>query len=170
MVNGILRAAVGVLLTGALLGVAAPASAATSGVGGDIATRSSAAAPAVNRSGAAGKPISVHTYSGVAAAGGASPQAACAITVYGYTGYRVCGFDYSSFDWGGGNVEYFVVGTNYAIFHIWLNSGGWKSLGGQADRAAPNGAYAYLYGVETIGTDGYWWCRDWPYSSGWYQC
>jgi len=114
--------------------------------------------------------VSVTKIAGTERAGSASTLSSCAITLYGYTGYRICGFDYSYINWGNGNVEWFVVGTNYAIWHIWLNSGGWHSLGGQADRQTPNGAYTYLYGVATWGTDDFLWCRDWPWSSGWYRC
>lgn len=95
----------------------------------------------------------------------ATASCACPITKYGYRGCRVCGFVYSSYNWGGGNVEWFVVGTNYAIWHIWKGSGGWRSLGGQARKPPPNGAYAMSspIGVETIGTDNAWWYRLWPY-------
>lgn len=99
-----------------------------------------------------------------------SPLSLCAITKYGYSGWRICEFTYSYIDRGNGNVEWFVVGSDYAIYHIWPGSGGWHSLGGRARTAAPNGAYTYLYGVETIGTDNAWWCRDWPWSSGWHRC
>jgi hypothetical protein len=106
---------------------------------------------------------------------GATANSACAITVYGYTGYRVCEFAYSSLDWGGGNVEVFVVGTDYAIYHIWNGSGGWHSLGGMARNTTPNGAYAFnspSIGVETIGTDNNWYCNYWGSASwsGWQRC
>ncbi|WP_213455507.1 hypothetical protein [Rhizomonospora bruguierae] len=87
----------------------------------------------------------------------------CAVTEYGYTGYRICEFDWLAVYKSNGSVEYFVVGTNYAIFHIWPGSGGWKSLGGKASSWAPNGVY-YLtvsggdYGVWTYGTDERPWC------------
>ena len=114
--------------------------------------------------------VTVTNVSGSEPRDDTSTLSSCAITAYGYTGYRICEFDYSYIDRGNGNVEWFVVGTNYAIFHIWPGSGGWHSLGGQARTATPNGAYAYLYGVQTIGTNHYWYCRDWPWSSGWYRC
>jgi hypothetical protein len=129
------------------------------------------AAPAVNGStDDTLQPALVTTIAGTKRADGSSPLSSCAITLYGYTGYRICEFDYSYINWGNGNVEWFVVGTNYAIYHIWLNSGGWHSLGGQADRQTPNGAYAYLFGVSTWGTNDLFYCRDWPWSSGWYRC
>lgn len=104
----------------------------------------------------------------------ASVKAACAIDAYGHRGYRVCGFDYFRYDWGGGNYEYFVVGTNYAVWHIWKGASGWKSLGGKARTAAPNGTYATSpVGVATIGTDNNCWWRprgngSWP--GGWRRC
>jgi hypothetical protein len=124
---------------------------------------------AATTSGDDAPPATVATVAGTLR-GDVSTLSSCAITKYGYTGYRICEFDYSYIDRGNGNIEWFVVGTNYAIYHIWPGSGGWHSLGGRARTATPNGAYAYLYGVETIGTNNYWYCRDWPWSSGWYQC
>lgn len=118
----------------------------------------------------ASQPASVTTIAGTERADSVTPLSSCAITLYGYTGYRICEFTYSNINWGNGNVEWFVVGTDYAIWHIWLNSGGWHSLGGQADRQTPNGAYSYLYGVATWGTDDNFYCRDWPWSRGWYRC
>jgi hypothetical protein len=108
-----------------------------------------------------------------ASATSAVAAAACAITRYGYTGYEVCGYGHSALDWGGGNVETFVVGTNYEIYHIWKGSGGWKSLGGQSSRSNSYGAQVYNYpvnGVATVGTNNLLYCRDWPWSSGWFRC
>lgn len=105
---------------------------------------------------------------------GASVNAACAITRYGHTGYRVCGFAYFDRYWSSGNVETFVVGTNYAIYHIWSTSNGWRGLGGRARTQTPNGAYPsnVFLGVRTIGTDHRYWCRYWSSSgwTGWQRC
>ncbi|MEU6106640.1 hypothetical protein, partial [Streptomyces flaveolus] len=49
-------------------------------------------------------------------------------------------------------------------------AGGWHSLGGQASRATPNGAYVYAKGVATYGTDRNLWCRDHPWTNGWRRC
>lgn len=111
------------------------------------------------------------------ASDGVTALSKCAVTAYGYTGYRICEFDWLSVTKSNGSVEYFVVGTNYAVFHIWPGSGGWKSLGGRARTATPNGVY-YLtvsgpdYGVATIGTDNRTWCTinssgRW---SNWFAC
>lgn len=102
--------------------------------------------------------------------GDPSTLSSCAVTVYGYTGYRICEFVWSYLPHPDGTIEYFVVGTNYAIFHIWPGSGGWHSLGGQARAATPNGAYSYYYGVSTVGTNNLLYCRDWPWTFGWYTC
>ncbi|MEN3613148.1 hypothetical protein AAH979_26795 [Plantactinospora sp. ZYX-F-223] len=95
--------------------------------------------------------------------GGATTLSSCATTVYGYTGYRICEFEWFYVTHSNGSNEYFVIGTNYAVFHIWPGSGGWKSLGGKARKATPNGAYFVTdtgyYGVRTIGTDNWSWCR-----------
>lgn len=119
--------------------------------------------------------VSVTTVAGTDRAGDASTLSSCAITAYGHTGYRICEFDMSVVDHGGGNLEYFVIGTNYAMYHIWRNSNGWRSLGGEADRQTPNGAYAYStggggFGVSMFGTNDALYCRDWPWTSPWRRC
>lgn len=128
-------------------------------LGAGTASASSAAAKPVTTTHAATKSV--------------SPNSLCAITEYGYTGQRICGYDYTSFDWGGGNVEYFVIGGDYAIWHIWNGSGGWQSLGGTAGAFSSNGVYpiSNVTGVWTYGTDGNRWCNDWgtPWS-GWHLC
>jgi len=84
------------------------------------------------------------------AADAVSPNSSCASKEYGYTGYRVCGFDWSSADWGGGN-----VGTS------------------SSERTTTSTTYiGNGLGIETIGTDNRWHCNDrrsgnW---SGWYTC
>lgn len=117
--------------------------------------------------------VSVVTHPGTDT-DGASTFSSCAIYRYGYLGYRVCEFAYFDRYWSDGNVETFVIGTNYAVYHIWASSGGWKSLGGRARTATPNGAYPSLVylGVRTIGTDNYWWCRYWTASAWtpWQRC
>ncbi len=113
-------------------------------------------------------PVVTHAKPAVVKATSAAD--ACPVTAYGYTGYAICDFIYSTYDWGGGNLEYFVVGTDYQIWHAWKGSGGWHSLGGQASRATPNGAYAYAKGVATYGTDRNLWCRDHPWTNGWRRC
>lgn len=65
----------------------------------------------------------------------------CHYTQCGYTGNVICGFSITSVNHGNGNIEYYAVGANYAIYHIWAYSSGWRSLGGQARTAAPNGAW-----------------------------
>lgn len=105
-----------------------------------------------------------------------STQAACIFTAYGYTGRVPCEFRVDAWTTPGGEVEYFMVGTDYAMWHIWPGSGGWKSLGGRARAATPNGAYVYFYprdGVQMIGTDNQWWCLDYnggTWRPGWYRC
>ncbi|MFE5325469.1 hypothetical protein ACFRCG_03485 [Embleya sp. NPDC056575] len=102
----------------------------------------------------------------------------CGVEAYGHKGRTLCPSQAFAYDWGGGNIEYFVVGTNYAIYHIWKNSGGWKSLGGTSNRhtvvvrdAREKGKGL---GAWTIGTDGNCWWRprgdhgEWPGS--WRRC
>jgi hypothetical protein len=143
------------------------------------------AAPAtgvVHRKGAAGVD-STQVYPGAPSAGVAAAVAACPyyyeITRYGYTGHMVCNYGIGTINWGGGNIETFVVGTDYRIWHIWLNSGGWHSLGGLASAFEPNGAYRWFsatqVGVWTYGTNRdangnrVAWCNAWPWT-GWTPC
>jgi hypothetical protein len=108
--------------------------------------------------------------------GGATTLSSCATTAYGYTGYRICEFVWFVVEHRNGSEEWFVIGTNYAVWHIWPGSGGWKSLGGTARRATPNGTYFVtdtgFYGVRTIGTDNWSWCRFNIYGawSSWDTC
>lgn len=110
--------------------------------------------------------------------GGSAPQpgggfTSCAITVNGYTGYRICEYDWTKIQWSSGVTETYVIGTTHQIYRIGPNTGGWKSLGGQA---MPLPTYQGIYinnshtGIKTYGTTSSFWCRDYPYSNGWYPC
>ena len=104
---------------------------------------------------------------------GASPNAVCSISEYGYTGLTYCGFGATEFDWSGGT-EYFVVGTDYQVWHIWQGSGGWQPLGGKTTGSTPNNGVhpiSNVLGVWMYGTDNRQWCDDWgtPWS-GWHLC
>lgn len=94
----------------------------------------------------------------------------CKLTRYGYQGNTICGFSTAQIKHNNGTYEYFLVGTNYAIYHIWPGSGGWKSLGGKAYPVPPNGVYASGYTIRTIGTDKKYYCRTWPWTAGWRRC
>jgi hypothetical protein len=151
------------LVVGTLLTTVAPASAGSAETG-----RTGSPSIAVQPGSV---PPEVTTYAANAAEGGATTLAGCPITRYGYTGYRVCGFAYFDYTWSDGNVETFVVGTNYSIYHIWATSKGWQSLGGIASPNAPNGAYPTVpLGVWTYGKDENKWCRLHPWTSGWARC
>lgn len=109
----------------------------------------------------------------------ASASSVCSIpTVYGYTGETYCYFFYSTFNWGGGNIQYFAIGTNFIIYTIWKGSGGWRNLqNGKAENVANNGVAnnnnpGNLI-IDTYGTDGNIWCDSRSSSgswSGWYRC
>lgn len=94
----------------------------------------------------------------------------CPVEQYGYRGTAICEFGWNYMVHPSG-IEYFVIGTNFAVYHVWPGSGGWKSLGGRARAAEPNGVT--VIGNRTIrivGTNRALYCRDWPWSSGWYRC
>lgn len=103
--------------------------------------------------------------------------ASCPVpTIYGNTGATPCGDFYSSFDFGGGNVEYFAIGTNYYIYTTWKGHG-WEVLNnGRADTVSGNGVAnngnASNLTIDTYGTDGNIWCdaRGSGTWTGWYRC
>jgi hypothetical protein len=125
--------------------------------------------------------VSTQVYPGAPSTDVVSAAADCYVVIirYGYTGHRVCNFDISTINWGGGNIETFVVGTDYSIWHIWLNSGGWHSLGGLASAFEPNGANRWFsatqVGVWTFGVgfdangNRTPCCNAWPWT-GWTPC
>jgi hypothetical protein len=138
-------------------------------------------ATAAHASARADQPVLLHAklMQPVPPAAGKTAAAAadsCPVTEYGYTGQRLCAYGWTYLDRGNGNLEYFVIGTNYAVYHIWKGASGWKSLGGQTSRTIVYGAVAYAYtdgsgsGVSTYGTNNLQYCRDWPWTADWYRC
>ncbi|MGW8377926.1 hypothetical protein [Streptomyces sp. ODS28] len=104
----------------------------------------------------------VTTYPGTDVDGDDSVNNPCPIKLYGYTGRRICEFQYFRYDWGDGNLEYFVVGTNYSVWHIWKGADGWKNLGGTARTEEPNGTYdTDPPGVATVSPGHNCWWRPW---------
>jgi hypothetical protein len=110
-----------------------------------------------------------------------SPATTCTgtyvVSHYGHDGVAICNFHVDQVDNGNGNIEYFVVGANYHIFHIWKGSNGWHDLNG-ISRSWDSGVWAYRDSatgnayLTTIGTNSYVYCNDriggvW---SGWYYC
>lgn len=99
-----------------------------------------------------------------------SALTACPVEAYGYRGTMICEFGWNYIEHPSG-IEFFVIGTNFAVYHAWPGSGGWRSLGGRARAAEPNGVVVIANRtIGIIGTNGAPYCRDWPWSSGWYRC
>ncbi|MDQ2814510.1 MAG: hypothetical protein M3Z75_22275 [Actinomycetota bacterium] len=99
----------------------------------------------------------------------------CQVDVFGYGGQGICGtgalFRYAN----GASVEAFIIGTNWAIWHVWPGSNGWHSLGGNAQHSTGNGVFEWSgnpYAIWTYGTDGKQWCDNWgtPKWGGWHLC
>jgi hypothetical protein len=101
---------------------------------------------------------------------------ACPVTAFGYSGEMICGTgdlvvlpNPSS-----GVDEVFIIGLDWSIWHAWPGSNGWHSLGGQALHETGNfvdGVFTNnVFTIETIGTDGFDYCRVWPWTSGWVRC
>jgi len=109
---------------------------------------------------------------------GQTAVVACPFERYGYTGYTPCAPDgfpnYSWIIWDNSNTEYFVIGMDWHIWHIWLGSAGWHLLGGNALQDTSNFTETYVHrdgaiGVNVIGTDSDLWCQDWPWTKPWYN-
>jgi uncharacterized low-complexity protein len=101
--------------------------------------------------------------------------AACAVTAFGYTGEKICGTgNFTTLNTSSGVDESFLIGLDWSIWHDWPGSNGWHSLGGQALHVTSNSVNPVVingvFAVETIGTDGFDYCRVWPWTSGWFQC
>jgi len=103
----------------------------------------------------------------------------CGINVGGHQGYYICEYPPTYVTWPDGHHQWFVVGTNYAVWDTyqigtsssWSN---WRNLGGVARSGV---AVDYLSSsridISVIGTDGGWWCKRWTSSSnwsGWWAC
>ena len=92
----------------------------------------------------------------------------------GKRGQRICEYGLTQIYYKGRH-HVFVVGTDYAVWHIWqVRVGGpysnWTTLGG----VARSGVYLLDYGplrASVVGTDSRWWCRTYNGSwSGCYRC
>jgi hypothetical protein len=69
----------------------------------------------------------------------------------------------------------FVIGTDWSVWHAWSGSGGWHSLGGQAERFTSSGVFQWSsdpYAIRVYGTDGNQWCDNGgsPNWGGWNLC
>ncbi len=125
---------------------------------------------------AAGAPVSVHHASALENRS-LSPDANCTVpSPYG-NGETPCGYVYSWVTYSSGAQEWFAVGTDYHIYHIWQGSGGWRSLGGTAENTSGNGVWAVYDGdsdvwIYTIGTNNEYYCstRGIPNWSRWTVC
>lgn len=95
----------------------------------------------------------------------------CSLEKFGYTGWGYCETFVSRVTYGDGAQEWFMIGLDWRIWHVWAGAGGWKSLGGWAYHAIGNGVWIRQGPpspviIRTIGLDGYGWCRN-RYGGGW---
>ena len=137
-------------------------------------------APAASAEPAAGLASSQADPRVIVHLGEGSTTTGCRIDVGRYTGYRICGYDWTEIRWSDGQVRVFVIGTNYAVWNIYLNahggSGGWGSLGGQARIGVypvwVTTSVASL-GIGVYGTDYQPWCkylRAGIWDRSWHRC
>ncbi|MFI6929429.1 hypothetical protein [Streptomyces sp. NPDC050287] len=100
-------------------------------------------------------------------------RAGCAITRYGYTGYKTCSSDVHDTTWADGHTETFVIGTNYQVYRISASSGGWKSMGGTATNVWDTFYSGGRPTVQVINSNATHklWCNSYSSGwSGWYAC
>jgi hypothetical protein len=99
----------------------------------------------------------------------------CPVSAFGYAGQMICGTNDLDHYVNGSVTEVFVIGTDWSVWHAWSGSGGWHSLGGQAERSTSGGVFQWSsapYAFWVYGTDGNQWCDNWgsPNWGGWYLC
>lgn len=113
-------------------------------------------------------------------ASGPTAAAACTLSIvrYGYTGWIPCGTTTAYIPWPDG-FEWFVIGNDWSVYHIWPGAVGWQYLGGHVNMFAPLSLTTYYRmdsvgvilspeGVQVEGNDGNTYCRDWPYDQDWF--
>lgn len=104
-------------------------------------------------------------------------QSVCGIRVGGKYGEYICEYGYTDvfFD---GRWHFFVVGTDYAVWHIWQVSPGgsysnWTTLAGQARSGVYSTTGSNWLRIRVLGTDTNSWCRTYSLTTGWtgwYRC
>lgn len=105
----------------------------------------------------------------------------CPITRGNYTGRTFCFWQITELEKSNGIKELFIIGTDYAVWHIWQRFSGdgvwsdWHKLGGETKEGAENGVWARFIDsarrdarVVIWGTDSRRWCKD-RYESTWYD-
>lgn len=173
--HALTRPSLRLLAVGACLaafgGLTANASPASAAPAVSAPTANASAASVVEAS--AGAVVAVHQARAVTKQS-VSPASNCTVpSPYG-TGLTPCGDVYSWVTYSNGSQEWFAIGTDYHIYHIWAGSNGWHSLGGTAANYSGNGAWSHYVNdnnvwIYTVGTDNAYYCdyRGIPTWSGW---
>ncbi len=101
----------------------------------------------------------------------AIPPPQCDIRKGSYTGWRVCGLSQAAYTYTDGREEWFVIGMDLAVWHIWqrwegdTRWSGWYSLGGRILWPGDYGVVRYFASgvnrpeIRVVGTDGRCWAR-----------
>lgn len=114
------------------------------------------------------------------AAPSAAAESTCGINVGGHQGYYICEYPPTLVRWPDGHYQWFVVGTDSAVWDTWqISPGGsawsnWRSLGGVArSSVGVTSLSASNITIRVLGTNGGFWCKAWYASSdwgSWYSC
>jgi hypothetical protein len=99
----------------------------------------------------------------------------CPVSAFGHAGQMICGTSELDHYVNGIVNEVFVIGIDWSVWHAWPGSGGWHSLGGQAERPTSSGVFQWSsdpYAVWVYGADGIDWCDNWGSDNwgAWYPC
>jgi hypothetical protein len=104
-------------------------------------------------------------------------EARCRITRGSHGGGRMCDKYVRDYTWADGRQETFIVGWDYAAWHIWqrwagdTEWSGWASLGGHAQEYSWSGMFIaseYPLIIMMFGTDGEKYCKQFfPTYGGW---
>jgi hypothetical protein len=129
----------------------------------------------MTRSRAVGLALVVAATAGVSAVSSPAHASTCAINVGPPLGYYVCEYGTTLVRWPDGHLQYFVVGTDYAVWDsyqvapystAWSN---WRYLGGIArSRVTWYGVDWTRIGLNVIGTDGRYYCKRWTSDADWW--
>jgi hypothetical protein len=108
------------------------------------------------------------------AASAASVQSNCGINVGGHPGQYICEYPPSLVQWPDGHYQWFVVGTDSAVYDTYELAPGsstwsnWRNLGGVARSGVDVTALSSSrITIRVWGTYNGWWCKTWTASSDW---
>jgi hypothetical protein len=130
-------------------------------------------------------PATIEARTATAAVPAAAAAEPCAQPIVrgAYLGYMICGLPYiNNHTWPDGRKETFVIGLDYAVWHIWQRSpqdsvwSGWKRMNSDTSRTERYGVKRITINplkIRVLGTNNLGYCTHWT-AAGWvdpfYRC